>query len=173
MPCFDNRAIHRHGPHHAQQLGIATIYQEFNLAPDMTVAENVFLGREPLSVPVLGLVDYARQKAREAGVGDKVKFVRGDIFKTDFSSASVVTTFLLPSMNLQLRPTFLRMKPGTRIVSNTHPIADWPADAQAGNGSAGRSCSRTPAPRRSPATPWANWSAARSPNCSIRRTARA
>ena len=48
------------GPHHAQQLGIATIYQEFNLAPDMTVAENVFLGREPLSLPVLGLVDYAR-----------------------------------------------------------------------------------------------------------------
>ena len=76
-----------------------------------------------------GLVEFARRKAREAAVGDKVKFVRGDIFKTDFSTATVVTTFLLPSMNLQLRPTFLRMKPGTRIVANTFAIADWEPDA--------------------------------------------
>ena len=76
-----------------------------------------------------GLVEYAKRKAREAGVGDRVKFVRGDIFKTDFSSATVVTTFLLPSMNLQLRPTFLRMKPGTRIVANTFAIAGWEPDA--------------------------------------------
>ena len=76
-----------------------------------------------------GLVDFAKRKAREAGVGDAVKFVRGDIFKTDFSSATVVTTFLLPSMNLQLRPTFLRMKPGTRIVANTFAIAGWEPDA--------------------------------------------
>ena len=75
-----------------------------------------------------GLVEYARRKAREAGVGGSVKFVRGDIFKTDFSSATVVTTFLLPSMNLQLRPTFLRMKPGTRIVANTFAIAGWEPD---------------------------------------------
>ena len=75
-----------------------------------------------------GLVEYAKRKAREAGVQDKVKFVRGDIFKTDFSDATVVTTFLLPSMNLQLRPTFLRMKPGTRIVANTFAIAGWEPD---------------------------------------------
>jgi hypothetical protein len=54
--------------------------------------------------------------------------VRGDIFKTDFSDATVVTTFLLPSMNLRLRPTFLAMKPGTRIVANTFAIADWQPD---------------------------------------------
>lgn len=76
-----------------------------------------------------GLVDFAKRKAREAGVANAVKFVRGDIFKTDFSSATVVTTFLLPSMNLQLRPTFLRMKPGTRIVANTFAIAGWEPDA--------------------------------------------
>lgn len=75
-----------------------------------------------------GLVAYAKRKARDAGVDKKVKFVRGDIFKTDFSSATVVTTFLLPSMNLQLRPTFLRMKPGTRIVANTFAIAGWEPD---------------------------------------------
>ncbi len=55
-------------------------------------------------------------------------FVRGDIFKTDFSEATVVSTFLLPSMNLRLRPTFLAMKPGTRIVANTFAIGDWQPD---------------------------------------------
>ena len=75
-----------------------------------------------------GLVEYAKRKARDAGIRDNAKFVRGDIFKTDFSSATVVTTFLLPSMNLQLRPTFLRMKPGTRIVANTFAIAGWEPD---------------------------------------------
>jgi hypothetical protein len=57
--------------------------------------------------------------------------VRGDIFETDFSEATVVTTFLLPSMNLRLRPTFLAMKPGTRIVANTFAIADWQPDETA------------------------------------------
>jgi SAM-dependent methyltransferase len=74
------------------------------------------------------LVEYAKRKAREAGVESRAKFVRGDVFKTDFSEASVVTSFLLPSMNLRLRPTFLAMKPGTRIVANTFAIADWEPD---------------------------------------------
>jgi SAM-dependent methyltransferase len=72
-----------------------------------------------------GLVELSKRRAAEAGVGDKTRFVRGDIFKTDFSDATVVTTFLLPSMNLRLRPTFLAMKPGTRIVANTFAIGDW------------------------------------------------
>lgn len=75
-----------------------------------------------------GLVDYSKRKAEEAGVSTRTHFVRGDIFKTDFSDATVVTTFLLPSMNLRLRPTFLAMKPGTRIVANTFAIADWEPD---------------------------------------------
>ena len=61
-----------------------------------------------------GLVAFSKRKAAEAGVSHLTRFVRGDIFKTDFSDATVVTTFLLPSMNLRLRPTFLAMKPGTR-----------------------------------------------------------
>src|SRR5262249_28968292 len=72
-----------------------------------------------------GLVELSKRRAQEAGVSERTKFVRGDIFQTDFSDASVVTTFLLPSMNLRLRPTFLAMKPGTRIVANTFGIADW------------------------------------------------
>jgi SAM-dependent methyltransferase len=75
-----------------------------------------------------GLVEFSKRKAAEAGVTRLTRFVRGDIFKTDFSDATVVTTFLLPSMNLRLRPTFLAMKPGTRIVANTFAIADWQPD---------------------------------------------
>ena len=74
------------------------------------------------------LVEYSKRMAREAGVDRRTRFVRGDIFKTDFSEATVVTTFLLPSMNLQLQPTFLAMKPGTRIVANTFAIGDWQPD---------------------------------------------
>ena len=51
-----------------------------------------------------------------------------DIFETDFSSATVLTLFLLPELNLRLRPTILKMKPGTRIVSNTFPMDDWQPD---------------------------------------------
>jgi hypothetical protein len=78
-----------------------------------------------------GLVDFSKRKAAEAGVEALTRFDRGDIFKTDFSEATVVSTFLLPSMNLRLRSTFLRMKPGTRIVANTFAIGDWEPDARA------------------------------------------
>jgi hypothetical protein len=78
-----------------------------------------------------GLVELSRRKAIEAGVADRTRFDRGDIFKTDFSEATVVSTFLLPSMNLRLRPTFLTMKPGTRIVANTFAIAKWEPDETA------------------------------------------
>jgi SAM-dependent methyltransferase len=78
-----------------------------------------------------GLVELSKRRAREAGVSDRTRFIRGDIFKTDFSDATVVTTFLLPSMNLELRPTFLAMKPGTRIVANTFAIGDWEPDETA------------------------------------------
>jgi len=78
-----------------------------------------------------GLVEFSKRRAAEAGVSKLTRFDRGDIFKTDFSDATVVTTFLLPSMNLRLRPTFLAMKPGTRIVANTFAIADWQPDESA------------------------------------------
>ena len=78
-----------------------------------------------------GLVELSKRRAREANVSERTHFIRGDIFKTDFSDATVVSTFLLPSMNLQLRPTFLAMKPGTRIVANTFAIGDWEPDETA------------------------------------------
>jgi hypothetical protein len=77
------------------------------------------------------LVELSKRNAAAAQVASRTKFVRGDIFKTDFSRATVVTTFLLPSLNLQLRPTILKMKPGTRVVSNTFPMGEWEPDATA------------------------------------------
>src|SRR5260221_368595 len=58
-------------------------------------------------------------------------FIKADIFESDFSQASVITLFLLPSINLKLRPKILDLKPGTRIVSNTFTMAEWVADDKA------------------------------------------
>lgn len=74
------------------------------------------------------MVDLSKRNATAAGVADKATFVKADLFETDFSKAQVVTMFLLPSINLRLRPTILNMKPGTRIVSNSFDMGDWPAD---------------------------------------------
>ncbi len=74
------------------------------------------------------LVEVSKRNAKAAGVAGLAEFRRGDIFKTNFSKATVVFTFLLPSLNLQLRPTILAMKPGTRVVSNTFPMGEWEPD---------------------------------------------
>lgn len=74
------------------------------------------------------MADHARRKVREAGVADKVRIITGDIFKEDFSAASVVTLYLLPDLNMRLRPTILAMKPGTRVVSHAFTMGDWEAD---------------------------------------------
>ena len=58
-------------------------------------------------------------------------FVKADIFETDFSKATVITLFLLPDLNLKLRPTLLKMKPGTRIVSNSFTMGEWEHDQTA------------------------------------------
>jgi SAM-dependent methyltransferase len=75
------------------------------------------------------MVELSRRKAAEVGVADRAKFERGDMFQADISRASVMALFLLPSNLLQLRPKFLALAPGSRIVSNTFLIADWPPDA--------------------------------------------
>jgi precorrin-6B methylase 2 len=74
------------------------------------------------------MVELSTRNAKAAGVTDKATFVKADLFETDFSKAQVVTMFLLPSINLKLRPKILEMKPGTRIVSNTFTMDDWQAD---------------------------------------------
>jgi hypothetical protein len=74
-------------------------------------------------------VREANANAKAAGVADKVKFFQQDIFKSDFSKATVVTLYLLPAVNQRLRPELFRqLKPGTRIVSHAFDMGDWKPD---------------------------------------------
>jgi len=74
------------------------------------------------------MVALSERAAAKEGVAGKAKFMQGDIFQTDFSKATVVTLYLLPSLNIKLRPTLLNMKPGTRVVSHAFSMDDWQAD---------------------------------------------
>ena len=74
------------------------------------------------------MVDLSKRNAATAGVSDKATFVKADLFESDFSKAQVITMFLLPSINMKLRPKILDLKPGTRIVSNSFNMEDWEAD---------------------------------------------
>jgi SAM-dependent methyltransferase len=74
------------------------------------------------------LVQQSLRNAREAGVADRVDFREQDLFKTDLSRASVITMYLLPEVNMQLRPSLLALKPGTRVVSHDWDMGDWKPD---------------------------------------------
>jgi SAM-dependent methyltransferase len=80
----------------------------------------------------------ANANAKKAGVQDRVKFINQDLFKANFHEATVVTLFLLSSINLKLKPVLMQqLKPGTRIVSNTFDMGDWKAESEStvdGNG---------------------------------------
>jgi Methyltransferase domain len=71
------------------------------------------------------LVELSRRNAAKAGVAEKASFIQGDVFETDFSKATVLTMFLLPALNVRLRPTILDMTPGVRVVSNSFDMDDW------------------------------------------------
>ena len=78
-----------------------------------------------------GRVKEARATAEAQGVADRVRFLRQDLFRTDFGDATVVTLYLLPSLNVKLRPLLFRMlKPGTRIASHAFDMGDWSPDAK-------------------------------------------
>ena len=77
------------------------------------------------------MVELAKRNAAEANVSDKATFVKADIFESDYSKATVITLFLLPTLNLKLRPTLLNLAPGTRIVSNSFTMDDWQPDETA------------------------------------------
>jgi hypothetical protein len=96
----------------AAKMGISAIGIEYN--PDM--------------------VELSKKNAAEAGVSDKAQFIKTDLFEYDFSKATVITMFLLPDINLRLRPKLLDMKPGTRIVTNTFTMEDWHYDDSENSG---------------------------------------
>jgi SAM-dependent methyltransferase len=74
------------------------------------------------------MVALSERLAKEAGVGDRAKFVQGDMFETDISQATVMALFLLPDNLRKLEPKFRALKPGTRLVLNTFGIPDWKPD---------------------------------------------
>lgn len=74
------------------------------------------------------MVKISQQAAEAEGVADQATFVQGDIFESDFSDADVISLFLLPNLNLKLRPIILDMAPGTRVVSNSFDMSDWEPD---------------------------------------------
>ena len=77
------------------------------------------------------MVELSKRNAAKEGVGDKAHFVKADLFESDFSEATVITMFLLPEINLKLRPRILDLKPGTRIVSNSFTMGEWQDDETA------------------------------------------
>ena len=77
------------------------------------------------------MVELSKRNAAKEGVSDKASFRKADLFESDFSQAQVITMFLLPSINVKLRPKILNLKPGTRIVSNTFDMEDWKDDETA------------------------------------------
>jgi hypothetical protein len=74
------------------------------------------------------MVELSKHNAKNEGVSERAQFVKADIFESDFSIATVITMFLLPSINMKLRPKILNLKPGTRIVSNSFDMEEWSAD---------------------------------------------
>jgi hypothetical protein len=77
------------------------------------------------------MVELSKRNAAKEGVGDRVTFTKADLFESDLSQATVITLFLLPDINIKLRPKILDLKPGTRIVSNTFTMGEWTADETA------------------------------------------
>jgi hypothetical protein len=77
------------------------------------------------------MVELSKRNAAMEGLSDKATFAKADLFDSDFSQATVITMFLLPQINLKLRPKILDLKPGTRIVSNSFTMGEWEADETA------------------------------------------
>jgi len=76
------------------------------------------------------LIIQSEAAAQSAGVAERVQFLRQDLFKTDLSRATVITMYLLPGVNMRLRPQLLALKPGTRIVAHDFDLGDWKPDAK-------------------------------------------
>lgn len=97
-----------------------------------TVISAAKLGAKALGVEFNpDMVALSRENAKKAGVSELAQFVEGDLYEADLSKATVITMFLLPEINLKLRPKLLELKPGTRIVTNTFTMGDWQEDLEA------------------------------------------
>jgi precorrin-6B methylase 2 len=76
------------------------------------------------------MVELSKRNAAKESVSDRASFIKADLFESDFSQATVITMFLLPGINIRLRPKILDLRPGTRIVSNSFTMGEWAADEE-------------------------------------------
>jgi SAM-dependent methyltransferase len=76
------------------------------------------------------LVRQARETAKKEGVADRAQFYERNLFETDLSRATVITSYLLPDMNERLRPKLLALRPGTRVVTHDYDMGEWPPDEE-------------------------------------------
>ena len=74
------------------------------------------------------LLKIANANAKKEGVSDRARFIEQNLFETDLSQATVITSYLLPSMNEELRPKLLQLKPGTRVVAHDYAMGEWDPD---------------------------------------------
>jgi len=74
------------------------------------------------------LLKMANSNAKQEGVADRARFIEQNLFETDLSQATVITSYLLPDMNERLRPKLLALKPGTRVVAHDYAMGDWDPD---------------------------------------------
>jgi hypothetical protein len=76
------------------------------------------------------MVELSKRNAAKEGVSDRASFAKADLFESDLSPATVITLFLLPDINIRLRPKILDLRPGTRVVSNTFTMGEWTPDEE-------------------------------------------
>ncbi|MBL8383162.1 MAG: class I SAM-dependent methyltransferase [Burkholderiales bacterium] len=111
------------------RVGPSDVVMDLGSGDGRTVITAARLGARAMGIEYNpDMVEFARRSADAAGVGARASFVKADLFETSFAEATVITMFLLPRINLDLRPKILALKPGTRIVSNTFTMGDWEPD---------------------------------------------
>ncbi|MFN0164295.1 MAG: class I SAM-dependent methyltransferase [Burkholderiales bacterium] len=111
------------------RVGPSDVVMDLGSGDGRTVITAARLGARAMGIEYnADMVEFAKRSAAAAGVTARATFVKADLFETSFAEASVITMFLLPRINLELRPKILGLKPGTRIVSNTFTMGEWEPD---------------------------------------------
>ena len=109
------------------EVGTGDVVYDLGCGDGRIVIAAVRLGARGVCVDIDPVrIEESRTNARNAGVADKIRFLRQDLFDTEIGDATVVTLFLWPDVNLRLRPKLWReLRPGTRVVSYVHDMGDW------------------------------------------------
>jgi len=115
--------------HDLAKTGPSDVHYDLGSGDGRSVIEGAKRGAQAFGVEYNpNMVELSRTNAAKEKLKGTATFIEGDIFKTDFSKANVITLYLLTSLNARLRPTILEMRPGTRVASNSFDMGDWRPD---------------------------------------------